>query len=118
MNEPDPDRFRQILNTRRALLRADSESGAEAAETVELDQARVGRLSRMDALATQAMAQESQRRRAAELVRIEAAFRRLDADEFGSCIDCGEEIAEQRLILDPSSTLCIACASRRESPNR
>ena len=70
----------------------------------------VGRLSRMDAMQGQAMAEEVKRRRDQELARIEAAFERMQEDEFGFCLNCGEEIAEKRLILDPSISLCSKCA--------
>lgn len=85
-------------------------SGEDAAQTVELDQSRVGRLSRMDALQAQAMSQETRRRRALQRQRVSAALQRIDADEFGWCLRCGEAVGEQRLQYDPSVTLCIDCA--------
>ncbi|MFB3090311.1 MAG: TraR/DksA C4-type zinc finger protein, partial [Gammaproteobacteria bacterium] len=35
--------------------------------------------------------------------------------EFGHCFSCDEEIAEPRLKLDAATTLCIDCASKKES---
>ena len=87
-------------------------TGREAAGTVELDQSRVGRLSRMDALQSQAMYRETNRRREVELSRIKGALQRIEDDEYGLCVRCGEEIAEGRLLSDPSVPLCIDCASR------
>lgn len=81
---------------------------------VELDQQSVGRLSRMDAMQGQAMAQEQQRRRHYDLVRIEAAFRRIENDEYGYCLECGEDIADKRLEIDLMATLCIRCAALNE----
>ena len=81
---------------------------------VELDQQSVGRLSRMDAMQGQAMAQEQQRRRNYDLIRIEAAFRRIDNDEYGYCLECGEDIADKRLKIDLMATLCIRCAALNE----
>ena len=57
------------------------------------------------------MALAAERRRAAERQRVEAALKRLDEDEWGWCLRCGEEIAELRLKHDPSVTLCVKCAS-------
>lgn len=111
----DDQVWRGRLAARREHLQSVGDSGDAAADVVELDQSRVGRLSRMDALATQAMAAEGNRRRAVELARIDAALARIDAGEFGACLDCGADIALARLELDPSSTLCIDCASRREA---
>lgn len=78
---------------------------------VELDQSKVGRLSRMDAMQKQAMSQEIDRRRQMELTRIEAALRRIEEGEFGYCITCGEKIERERLKLNPSLPQCRKCAS-------
>ncbi len=87
-----------------------SQTGDVAAATVELDQTRVGRLSRMDAMQAQAMSQEARRRRQLELARIEQALQRIDSGAFGFCLQCEEPIAAGRLELDPSIPLCIHCA--------
>ena len=107
--------FRDRLLKRQTELSALSESSDEASKPVELDQARVGRLSRMDALQGQAMSQESQRRRELELGRITKALKRLDSGEYGECQTCGEEIAIGRLEVDPAATLCIRCAESEGS---
>lgn len=107
----DIDRFRELLLQRQEALLQAAESGSEATQTVELDQSRVGRLSRMDALQGQAMSQEAQRRREQELLRIEQALKRVAADEYGDCLRCGEAIVAGRLEIDPAATLCIQCAS-------
>jgi len=82
----------------------------DPAATVELDQTRVGRLSRMDALQGQQMAKAARRRRAAEARRLRAALDRLADGEHGFCDGCGEAIPEARLRIDPAATLCVACA--------
>jgi DnaK suppressor protein len=100
--------FRETLQTLAAQISAaDAETSKDRAP-VELDQQTVGRLSRMDALQVQAMAQETSRRRGNELRRITAALARMDD---GYCIECGEEIAARRLALDPATPYCIDCAS-------
>jgi DnaK suppressor protein len=93
---------------------ADASAGAKDARApVELDQQSVGRLSRMDAMQVQAMAKETERRRQGRVKALQAALKRMDEDEFGYCIACGEKIAEKRLDLDPAVVNCIACAPRR-----
>ena len=42
-----------------------------------------------------------------------AARKRLDAEEFGYCLACGDDIAEARLKIDPAVTLCVDCQSTR-----
>ena len=82
--------------------------------TVELDQSKVGRLSRMDALQAQAMSVASNRRREMQLQRIAKALIRIENDEFGRCDECDTAIARKRLEFDPSVTLCIECAQKKE----
>lgn len=114
MPEPASAHFRDLLRTRRAELLALEDTAEDAAGTVELDQTRVGRLSRMDAMQQQAMSVETKRRRQQELSRITAALVRLDKDEFGYCLHCDAQINPARLEFDPTATLCIECASKAE----
>lgn len=90
------------------------DTNVEAAKIVELDQSCVGRLSRMDALQAQAMSKESGRRRKQQVENIKAALKRLANNEYGECLECGEEINPQRLEFDPATPLCIACASKAD----
>lgn len=107
--------WRERLLALRAELEAVAESGAAASEVVELDQTKVGRLSRMDAMQAQAMAKASAERREQTLRRIDAALQRVDDDEFGFCRECDEPINPRRLEFDPTVRLCIDCASKAEN---
>lgn len=102
---------RLALIARREELAREDSANAEARDTVELQQDSVGRLSRMDAMQQQAMAQAGERRRQAERARIDAALSRIEEGEWGYCLGCGEKIAEKRLRHDPSVMRCVACAS-------
>lgn len=104
------DAVKKRLTDKQQELRALAESSRESRKPVELDQSRVGRLSRMDALQDQAMALETERRREIELRRIESALVRVEAGEYGYCLTCGEEIGPKRLELDPATPVCIDCA--------
>ena len=103
-----------LLKQKADLLEAD-ETGGQAEEVVELDQTRVGRLTRMDALQAQAMSLETGRRRRQRLLDIEAALERINEDGYGDCFECGELIKPARLAADPTATLCISCAEAQES---
>jgi DnaK suppressor protein len=116
-NDIDLTALRSQLLARQAELAPLAERSHEDSRPVELDQTRVGRLSRMDALQGQAMAAETERRRHQELERIAAALKRLEDGEFGNCLSCGEPIAARRLAADPTTPLCIACAAG-PSPDR
>jgi DnaK suppressor protein len=108
----DIDGFRRRLLDERAELARLAEGLEDEGQTVELDQQRLGRLSRMDALQGQAMAKELERRRDVELQRIAAALKRMDEDEYGYCVSCGEPVAKARLDADPTTPTCIDCAAK------
>ena len=103
--------FRARLRARRAELAAADRETAQWRGPVELDQQSVGRLSRMDAMQQQAMAEAEARRRQAEIARIDAALKRIEEGEYGWCLECGEAIAPRRLEIDPAVARCIGCAA-------
>ncbi|MEM8697242.1 MAG: TraR/DksA family transcriptional regulator [Pseudomonadota bacterium] len=103
--------WRARLVALRAQLSGEDESAAEWRKPVALDQQSVGRLSRMDAMQQQAMADAEGRRRQSDIARIDAALKRIEAGEFGWCLTCGEAIAERRLAIDPMATQCVSCAA-------
>jgi len=84
-----------------------------SAKPVELDQASVGRLSRMDAIQQQAMALASRRNLHTRLSRCLVALGAVDRDEYGVCRSCEEPIGYRRLSAYPEAPLCIACQSGR-----
>jgi len=87
----------------------------EAAQTVELDQNRVGRLSRMDAMQGQAMAQASSARQEKQLMLIANALERIDDGVYGRCLECDDTVAIARLKIEPTAEYCINCAQKQES---
>ncbi len=109
-----PTAFRRLLQNRKNELVSANKTGETAEQVVELDQTRVGRLSRMDAMQAQAMSRETGRRRRKYIVKIDAALKRLDVGEYGECFECGEDINPLRLRADPTATLCISCAEAKE----
>ena len=108
------DAMKERLIAMRDALENVAATGDASAEVVQLDQAKVGRLSRMDALQAQAMAQASGQRRTAQLREIDAALRRIDDGCYGDCRSCEEPIDPRRLEADPTARLCIDCASKSE----
>ena len=102
---------RKALKAMEEALDREEEIGRADRAIVELDQQSVGRLSRMDALQRQAMAEAQTRRRDGQRRRIKAALARLDDGEYGYCTDCGEEIGAERLRLDPTVPRCLSCTA-------
>ncbi len=111
MNGTQIDYFRSLLDALRDTLLAQDSIAQDSQKTVELDQQSVGRLSRMDALQQQAMAKATQVRRSQQVLRIDAAFARMEDAEYGYCTDCGEDIPLKRLELDPTVPTCVTCAA-------
>jgi DnaK suppressor protein len=107
----DLDAMRRALEDERESLLDSSSRGAKERAPVELDQQSVGRLSRMDAMQVQAMAQAVETRRRARIRIIEAALKRLDEGDYGFCLSCGDEIPAKRLALDPAVARCVDCAA-------
>lgn len=105
----------QQITTLRRTIRQTIDEAEALTETVTLDQASVGRVSRIDAIQQQAMAKEAVRRHRVRLDRLEAAAHRLESDpeEFGWCMDCGELIPYRRLLAYPESVYCVPCAQAR-----
>ena len=47
-----------------------------------------------------------------EIASTRRALDRIENGEYGSCVECGEEISAERLEARPEAALCIACASK------
>ncbi|MEM9343458.1 MAG: TraR/DksA C4-type zinc finger protein [Pseudomonadota bacterium] len=110
MRQTDLDNPEARLRALLDELDAEDAQGEADQATVMLDQASVGRLSRMDALQRQAMAQATARRRDGERTRILAALKRVEDGEYGYCTDCGDDIAPARLAANPAIPRCLSCA--------
>ena len=105
--------YRKKIREEMEELRALSDGSREGRAPVELDQQSVGRLSRMDAMQQQSMDLAREERRRQRLAILAAALRRMDGDEFGYCLSCGDDIAAARLLADPAATLCVECQRGR-----
>ncbi len=90
------------------VIDSDSHSG----DAIELDQARVGRLARMDAVQHHAIALAQVERAKKQLAAINRLLGRIDQDDFGECLYCGEDIPIQRLMIRPESVRCVLCADK------
>jgi len=112
MRNRDLNKFERQLTALKAALELTQDEYDEAGKTVELDQTRVGRVSRMDAMQTQQMALEQSRRRLQQIQKVEGALRRIEVGEYGCCFVCGEPINLHRLEADPTSTRCVECVEQ------
>ena len=53
--------------------------------------------------------------KAQTLIRIDEALQRVDQGTYGTCDECGQEIAEARLKAVPFALLCLECQEREET---
>ncbi|MCB9680838.1 MAG: TraR/DksA C4-type zinc finger protein [Alphaproteobacteria bacterium] len=99
------DTLRALEQTLQAHVQDDGR-----ASVVDLDQAAVGRVSRVDALQAQQMAQAEQRRAETRLLQVRRALASLADDTYGDCRRCEEPIGYKRLAARPETPFCVACA--------
>ena len=81
-------------------LRSLLSSSQEGARPVDLDEP-IGRLSRMDAMQQQSMLRANRVSAQMRLRQAEAAMRRFELDEYGICVECGEDVGFARLEARP-----------------
>jgi len=114
LTEAQLTELHQRLLTLQAELQKTLSTMADHAGTVHLDQAAVGRISRVDAMQQQQMAGAQKRRNELRLKQIAVALRTFDEDEYGDCKVCGEPIGYGRLSARPESPACVACMAELE----
>ena len=105
--------FIAALKALEASLRSQLEEWQAQAAPVALDEP-IGRLSRMEALQQQSMAQASKRAAKRRLERVLGALAAAERGEYGICLECEEPIAVKRLRARPETSLCLDCQRSRE----
>jgi DnaK suppressor protein len=112
MGEAHKRCFRALLVALEELLEARAKSSAAE---IAIGSAGADPIDRASAEEEHQLAIAARVRDAAQLVEVRAALKRLDADEFGWCIETGDEIGLGRLLICPTTTLCVEAQQRRES---
>lgn len=103
------DELRQALERERVRLQRSTKSTGHAARPVELDPSSVGRLSRMNAMASQHMHNDLHAREQAREGRILDALRRVEQGSHGRCTGCGRQIPYGRRLVMPDARACATC---------
>jgi DnaK suppressor protein len=107
--------YRYMLTHRLRELRAE----VQAAEQAHLpsDGAHNGitdRKEEADSQRTATIDQAQEARDLAELRQVEEALQRLSSGRYGACRECGESIAQARLLAQPAAERCAACQTAFE----
>lgn len=103
------------LRARRDELLAALSAEDHSHQPVELDQSRVGRLSRIDAIAQSEMARASRSGSKTELHRIDAAIARIENGTYGTCCRCRQLVGRERIQADPATPFCLSCFEEIEA---
>lgn len=74
----------------------------------------VGRLSRMEAIATKSVNEAALATSAQKVSGLQTALANLNEPEFGICFECGLDIPIGRILLLPESKMCVSCAEKLE----
>lgn len=111
MDNKTREHYRTLLIALQAELQAAISAPTSTGKSVAPDNA-IGRLSRMEALQSQAMSQAGTERLKKRLRAVELALKAVDDASYGTCIRCAEPIPEGRLEIVPESRVCVACARR------
>lgn len=53
-----------------------------------------------------------------QIKEVDEALERIESGEYGSCIECGEDIPEKRLELIPYAKWCVDCKEKLESKGK
>lgn len=109
------DELRTDLGTLVDELVTMVEQTRSGSKPVDLDEP-IGRLSRMDAMQQQRMTQANRAAAQRRLAHARSALARLDADDYGECQSCGEDVGFKRLKAAPETPFCVECQGRREKP--
>lgn len=109
---------RSLIELREELLML-LEISAEAGDPVELDQTKVGRLSRMDAIQQQEMSNACRTGYQKRLKDVQHALLNIEQSnsgscEYGWCEHCGDSIDIRRLDVKPESKFCVSCQEATE----
>lgn len=106
--------FRRRLEADLARLDEALSQASNSTSTVTLDQSSVGRLSRMDAMQQQAMAQAMEQRLLVQKRKLKAAIDRIESGKFGLCCQCESDLEPGRLESDPAVVFCEVCLLERD----
>lgn len=113
LSDDERDELRLSLETSKRELEALLELASESEKPVAVDSS-IGRLTRMDALQQQSMAQATSVKSVERIRQMVAALDRMAKGTYGNCLACKEPIPIARLRVRAEATLCVECQTDRE----
>lgn len=108
MNNEEKAQVKQYLDKEKIKLVKKITELKELTKPIEPDCA-IGRVSRMDAINNKSINQAALQKANDKLNKINISLERINDKDFGCCINCGDKIPIQRLLIMPGAQ-CIKCA--------
>ncbi len=100
--------LRELINKEIKELKKTINLVKETVKPVAPDNA-IGRLTRMEAINSKSISEETLRLAKNKLGKLEIALGNIDSPEFGICTGCDEPIPLGRLMILPESKMCVKC---------
>jgi len=117
LNKRDREKFRQLLTEERTRILSNAKRALSGDVHLDPDDFP----DEMDTASSEVNLQFTGRLREREqglLAKIDAALEKIEAGEYGACVNCGEDIGVKRLMARPVAELCIDCKSEQEKQER
>ena len=113
MIEQEKSRVEQKIVQEIARTEEDIDRLSEVTGPVKPDNA-IGRISRMEAISARKVNEAALQQARQRLAGLKSALATIDEPEFGSCLECGEQIPIARILLMPHTKYCVPCAETLE----
>lgn len=117
MDEELTETEMKTLVSKLEALRQELTEGLTAQEQISAPvdlETPIGRLSRMDAIQQQKMAEANAGKLRVRLKQVEQALQNAAAGTYGDCRKCDEPIAKKRLMARPETPFCLDCQGEKE----
>lgn len=109
MTDTEKQELKQRITEEMEKLQHDIAALEEATKPISPDNA-YGRVSRIDAMNSKSVDENSLRMARGKMNRLQTALSKMDDPKFGQCTVCGKAIDPRRLMYMPGSTTCVNCA--------
>ena len=109
MNSEEKKALKKEILSEIEIQKHQIESLQDSVKPVSLDNA-IGRLTRMEAISSQAISEASLRSAQTKLTKLMLALDKVDEPESFLCRRCSNPIPKARIMLMPESIFCVACA--------
>lgn len=114
IEDQELEQFRERLEASKHAIKALLSQTEADSRPVDLDLP-TGRLTRIDAIQMQGMAQMNRHQLDIRRQQVDVALLALDAGNYGLCRSCKQPIGWERLEVLPETPFCIACQEMFEA---